>query len=140
MKKSINIINIVVLLLGIVISIAPLASCTTYQTVTDYRYESAQGDYNNKYRGYTRAQIINDMGAPDRIVPVEGQSVILVYEKYKVRRPVDPLGLGIGSYSYERDWYIEFYIGNDSKCYNVKTNKLKAIPYQKTIKKSPWEW
>lgn len=127
-------------LLLVVATSLSLTSCTTYQTVTDYRYESAQNDYNNKYRGYTRTQIINDMGAPNRIVPVEGQSVILVYEEYKVRRPVDPLGLGIGSYSYERDWYIEFYIGSDSKCYNVKTNKLKAIPYQKTIKKSPWEW
>jgi len=59
-----------------------LVSCYTYETVTKYRYESAQDDYNRRYRGYTRSQIINELGAPDRVVPIDGSSVILIYEKY----------------------------------------------------------
>lgn len=72
-----------------------LVSCYTYETVTKYRYESAQDDYNRRYRGYTRSQIINELGAPDRVVPVDSSSVILIYEKYtsSISRPIDPLGL-----------------------------------------------
>ena len=116
-----------------------LVSCYTYETVTKYRYESAQDDYNRRYRGYTRSQIINELGAPDRVVPVDGSSVILVYEKYtsSISRPIDPLGLGIGSYTETRNRiFEEYYIDSNSKCYNVRTNKIKEIPYQETIKKS----
>lgn len=116
-----------------------LVSCYTYETVTKYRYESAQDDYNRRYRGYTRSQIINDYGAPDRIVSIDGSSVILVYEKFSssISRPVDPLGLGLGSYTETKNRiYTEFYIDNNSICYNVRTNRIKEIPYQVTIKKS----
>jgi len=116
-----------------------LVSCYTYETVTKYRYESAQDDYNRRYRGYTRSQIINELGAPDRVVPVDGSSVILVYEKYtsSISRPIDPLGLGIGSYTETRNRiFEEYYIDSNSKCYNVRTNKIKETPYQETIKKS----
>lgn len=124
------------ILLVAFVTIISTGSCYWYETVTDYEYESAESYYNSKYKGYTKTQIVNDYGAPDRVVPIEGQSVILVYETYAVRKPFDPWGLGIGSSTVERTSYVEFYIGNDSKCYKVKTNKLKAIPYQKTIKKS----
>ena len=116
-----------------------LVSCYTYETVTKYRYESAQDDYNRRYRGYTKSQIINELGAPDRVVPVDGSSAILVYEKYtsSISRPIDPLGLGIGSYTETRNRiFEEYYIDSNSKCYNVRTNKIKEIPYQETIKKS----
>ena len=116
-----------------------LVSCYTYETVTKYRYESAQDDYNRKYRGYTKSQIINDFGAPNRIVPIEGSSVILVYEKYitDISQPFDPRGLGIGSYRETKNRiFEEFYIDSNSKCYNVKTNKVNEIPYQETYKKS----
>ena len=116
-----------------------LVSCYTYETVTKYRYESAQDDYNRRYRGYTRSQIINELGAPDRVVPIDGSSVILIYEKYtsSISRPIDPLGLGIGSYTETRNRiFEEYYIDSSSKCYNVRTNKIKEIPYQETIKKS----
>lgn len=119
-----------------------LVSCYTYETVTKYRYESAQDDYNRRYRGYTRSQIINELGAPDRVVPVDGSSVILVYEKYtsSISRPIDPLGLGIGSYTETRNRiFEEYYIDSNSKCYNVRTNKIKEIPYQETIKKSSFD-
>ena len=116
-----------------------LVSCYTYETVTKYRYESAQDDYNRRYRGYTRSQIINELGAPDRVVPVDGSSVILVYEKYtsRISRPIDPLGLGIGSYTETTNRiFEEFYMDSNSRCYNVRTNKIKEIPYQETIRKS----
>lgn len=120
-----------------------LVSCYTYETVTKYRYESAQDDYNRRYRGYTRSQIINELGAPDRVVPIDGSSVILVYEKYtsSISRPIDPLGLGIGSYTETTSRiFEEFYIDSNSKCYNVRTNKIKEIPYQETIKKSIFDY
>lgn len=120
-----------------------LQSCYTYETVTKYRYESAQGDYVRKYKGYTRTQIINEFGAPDRIVPIDGSSVILVYEKYhsSISQPFDPWGLGIGSYTETKSRiFTEFYLDDNSRCYNVKTNKVKEIPYQETIKKSIWDY
>lgn len=120
-----------------------LVSCYTYETVTKYRYESAQDDYNRRYRGYTRSQIINELGAPDRVVPIDGSSIILVYEKYtsSISRPIDPLGLGIGSYTETTSRiFEEFYIDSNSKCYNVRTNKIKEIPYQETIKKSIFDY
>ncbi len=133
MKKN---IFIALALLGMTTS---LVSCYTYETVTKYRYESAQDDYNRRYRGYTRSQIINELGAPDRVVPVDGSSVILVYEKYtsRISRPIDPLGLGIGSYTETTNRiFEEFYMDSNSRCYNVRTNKIKEIPYQETIRKS----
>ena len=133
MKKN---IFIALALLGMTTS---LVSCYTYETVTKYRYESAQDDYNRRYRGYTRSQIINELGAPDRVVPVDGSSVILVYEKYtsRISRPIDPLGLGIGSYTETTNRiFEEFYMDSNSRCYNVRTNKIKGIPYQETIRKS----
>ena len=114
-------------------------SCYTYETVTKYRYECVEDDFNRAYKGCSRTQIINQFGVPDRVVPIEGQAVVLVYESYSVRKPVDPLGLGIGSYKYERDWYTEFYMSNDGLCYLVKTNRIRAIPYQETIKKNFFE-
>lgn len=116
-----------------------LVSCYTTETVTKYRYESVQDDYNYKYRGYTKSQIINEFGAPNRIVPIDGASVILVYEKYtsSISRPFDPWGLGIGSYTETQNRvFAEFYMDNNSKCYNVRTNMIKEVPYQETIKKS----
>ena len=130
------------LLVVIMITTISLVSCYTYETVTDYKYESAEDDYNKTFRGVTRTQIIDALGAPTRIVPIEGASVILVYEKYltSIDQPFDPLGLGIGSSEVRQTRiYEEYYIGNDSKCYNVKTNKINIIPYEKTIKKSFWE-
>ena len=120
-----------------------LVSCYTYETVTKYSYESAQDDYNRRYRGYTRSQIINELGAPDRVVSIDGSSVILIYEKYTswISRPIDPLGLGIGSYTETTNRiFEEFYIDSNYKCYNVRTNKVKEIPYQETIKKSIFDY
>ena len=118
----------------------PLVSCYTYETVTKYRYESAQDDYNRKYKGYTKSQIISELGAPDRVVPIDNSSSLLVYEKYttSIKRPFDPWGLGIGSYTETTDRiFVEFFIDNkSSKCYNVRTNKIKEIPYLDTIKRS----
>ena len=133
MKKN---IVIALALLGMTIS---LVSCYTYETVTKYRYESAQDDYNRIYRGYTKSQIINSFGAPNRIVPIDGSSVILVYETYisSIRQPFDPWGLGIGSYTETTTRiFEEFYIDSNSKCYNVRTNKIKEVPYQETIRRS----
>lgn len=133
MKKN---ILIALVLLGMTTS---LVSCYTYETVTKYRYESAQDDYNRRYRGYTRSQIINELGAPDRVVTIDGNSVILVYEKYtsSISRPFDPLGLGVGSYTKTTNRiYAEFYINSNYKCYNVRTNKVKEIPYRETIRRS----
>lgn len=137
MKKN---IFIVLTLLSVTIS---LASCYTYETVTKYRYESAQDDYNRRYRGYTRSQIINELGAPDRVVPIDDSFVILVYEKYisSISRPIDPLGLGIGNYTETTNRiFEEFYIDSNSKCYNVKTNEIKEVPYQETIKKNIFDY
>lgn len=130
-----------VIMLAIVATIGSLASCYTYETVTNYRYESLEGELNNKYRGYTRTQIINEYGAPERIVPIDASSVILVYESFSssISRPTDPLGLGLGSYRETKERiFTEFYLDNSSKCYKVKSNRVNVIPYQETIKKSAW--
>lgn len=118
-----------------------LVSCYTYQ-VTKYRYESAQEDLNQAYRGASKTQIINNLGAPDRTVPIDGYSVILIYETYttNIKQPFDPWGLGIGSYTATTDrTFVEFYLDGNAKCYNVKTNIVNRVPYQETYKRSVFE-
>ena len=111
-------------------------SCYTYETVTKYEYVSRESEYNQKYLGKTKTQIINVFGAPDRIVQIEGNSVIVIYETISETRYDHFLG-GASYYTYRS--YIEFYLDNNSKCYMVKTNHGKSVPYQETIKKSIFE-
>lgn len=136
--KDIRIKSLIMALMIAVTSMMSLSSCYYYETVTDYDVVPLQNEYNTKFNGCTRSQIINSCGAPNRIVPIDGQSVILVYENYSVsvNEPIDPLGLGIGSTTVDRTRiYAEFYIGNDGRCYNVKTNRSKIVPYTRKEKR-----
>lgn len=109
----------------IIISIALIGLFTSCYT-TKYSYQSLEPEYNSYYKNWTKAQIVNKCGAPDRIMPIEGTSEILVYESYKtLAMSID----GFGFANNKRN-YTEFYIGKDSKCYQVKTNATKAIEYQ----------
>lgn len=79
-------------------------------------------------------QIINSFGTPTRITPVGNGVEVLVYENFTR----STIGLGNitayggynsvnaygNTYSFTNNnrHYVEFYIGSDGKCYQVKTN------------------
>ena len=98
-----------------------LSSCYT----TEYSYVSLEDTYDSYYRNWTKIQIINKFGAPDRIVPIDSPSEILVYETYKAMATnIDGLVFSQG-----RRNYIEFYLDKSSRCYQVKTNAKKEVEY-----------
>ena len=107
-----------------------LTSCYTTNT---YSY-SLEPRYNSTYRGDSKMQIINSLGTPTRITSVGNGVEVLVYENFTR----STIGLGNAtayggynsvnaygnSYSFTNNnrHYVEFYIGSDGKCYQVKTN------------------
>ena len=119
--KDTQIMNIKIKLILISITICLLTSCYT----TQYSYQSLEPEYNSFYKNWTKTQIVNKCGAPDRIMPIEGKSEILVYESYKT------LVMNVDDFGFAKNKrnYTEFYIGKDSRCYQVKTNATKTIEY-----------
>ena len=107
-----------------------LTSCYTTNT---YSY-SLEPRYNSMYRGDSKMQIINSLGTPTRITSVGNGVEVLIYENFTR----STIGLGNAtayggynsvnaygnSYSFTNNdrHYVEFYIGSDGKCYQVKTN------------------
>ena len=128
-KKSFTPKKLRNLLLSVLVS-SLLTSCYTTNT---YSY-SLEPKYNSMYRGDTKMQIINNIGTPTRITSVGNGVEILVYENFTR----STIGLGNAtayggynsvnaygnSYSFSNNnrHHVEFYIGSDGKCYQVKTN------------------
>lgn len=108
-------------------------SCTTT------RYVSVEPEFNQQWVGHTFADIINTFGAPDRQTENGNGGVILIYENFSTSSTTtgDYWGYGYGWYypfhgptyrttvTTDRQ-YAHFYIGEDYKCYLVRTNYLKA--------------
>ena len=132
MKKA---LYIYVFCIIVVLSASLLTSCYT----TQYSYESLEPQYNSYYNNWTKAQIVNQCGAPDRIVPIEGKAEILVYEDYYTRA----MSLDVFDFAKTTRNYTEFYLNKDLKCYQVKTNATQKHEYrekdpEKTIEGVLW--
>ena len=116
--------------LATIICLLTLTSCFTYETYTT----SCEPEYNRLYRNWTKRQVMNKHGAPDRTISVGGNSEVLVYEKFNT------IGLAVEglAVSKRQRRYIEFYFDENDKCYNVKTSdydthETKTFSKGKTI-------
>lgn len=92
-----------------------LTSCYTYETYTT----SLEPEYNRMYRNWTKRQVMNKFGAPDRTYSFGSTSDVLVYEQFNT------VGLAVEglAVSKRRRLYREFYFDENDKCYNVKSNE-----------------
>lgn len=95
-----------------------LSSCYEYQ----YATYSLENEINNKWRNATKQQIIDVWGAPNRIVPIDGNSCVVIYEEYRT----SAMAISGYGFSNQRRVYAEFYIGKDSRCYQVKSNYMRV--------------
>lgn len=116
--------------LAAIICLLTLTSCYTYETYTT----SSEPEYNRLYRNWTKRQVMNKYGAPDRTISVGSNSEVLVYEKFNT------VGLAVEglAVSKRQRRYIEFYFDENDKCYNVKTSdydthETKTFSKGKTI-------
>ena len=101
--------------MAVVCCLATLTSCYTYETYTT----SLEPEYNRMYRNWTKRQVMNKFGAPDRTYSFGSTSEVLVYEQF------NSVGLAVEglAVSKRRRLYREFYFDENDKCYNVKSNE-----------------
>lgn len=106
-----------------------LSSCYT----THYYIKQLEEDYNNTYKYCNKEFIIKEHGTPDRITATNDGGEVIIYEKNARHAATAAEG------DDDRQ-YLEFYMGSDSRCKEVKTNytetiskKLKSKPTRKGI-------
>ncbi len=116
--------------LGFLVICFFLASCYT----TNYYSYSLQDQYNSAYRGCSKAQIINRIGAPSRTTSNGNGGEILIYENFRSTTigTANASAYAYGnsanaygnsySYTFNGRNFAEFYIDNNDRCYQVRTN------------------
>jgi len=98
-------------------ALALFASCSTYQQFG--QYEDPSDYYTREYAGVHRADIVSELGAPDRETPDGQGGVILVYEKYRGSSYM--YSWGYMDYDINKK-FIQFFMDNSDHCYRVYTN------------------
>lgn len=112
--------------LGVLTCLTLLTSCYT----TTYYTHPLQEDYNNTYMYCTAASIIEQLGKPTRVETAADGREVVIYEKIhaaaarKAKTAEDP----------QRE-YLEFYFDKDSRCTDVKTNRVETLSQR--IKSKP---
>ena len=74
--------------------------------------------------GQTYAQIVEEMGAPDRTTPDGKGGTILIYDIYKqyvTSGRITPFSQ-VNANTVEENTYCHFYVNTDNICYQTKTN------------------
>ena len=119
-----------ILLLAVILILSSnlLTSCYTYYTV------SRQSEYNKTYVGKTHNEIVNRLGAPDRQTSDGAGGLILIYESFSSQSIATAHNVNYftgtytpGTTTTTHTDYTHFYINNQNKCYNVKTNHRRGV-------------
>ncbi len=130
MEKSFKLVFVIVCMNALFC----LFSCTT----TKYYSYSLANEYNKAWVGKTKKQIIDNGGAPSRIVNTGEGNQIVIYEDVTVNSFSTNIGgFDIGRTDRNRS-YVEFYINKNGQCYQVKTNHIGT--YSRKEKVSFVEW
>ena len=97
------------------LSLVTFTSCYTYETYTT----PLEPEYNRMYRNWTKREVMNRFGAPDRTFSFGSTSEVLVYEQFNT------VGLAVEglAVSKKRRLFREFYFDENDKCYYVKSNE-----------------
>ena len=96
-------------------------SCTTTHLL------SLNPELDDLFVGQTYAQIVEEMGAPDRTTPDGKGGTILIYDIYKqyvTRGNITPFSQ-VNAKTVEKNAYCHFYVNSDNNCYLTNTNLTK---------------
>ena len=88
------------------------------------RYITATPELQSTWIGKTHADIVRAFGAPSRECSDGADGYILIYESF--RTDYDTWLDGSINSSREHRDFMEFYIGADSVCYDVRSNNKRA--------------
>lgn len=108
------------------------------------RYRSLEEEYNKVWTGRSYAEIVEEFGAPDRIVPDGKDGSIAVYEKFTTTTLTDvDTHFGYFDPDYTTTVssdkiYKQFFIGSDDICYRVKSNEQELDP--KSVRNNRLSW
>jgi hypothetical protein len=97
------------------------------------RYRSLEEEYNKVWTGRSYAEIVEEFGAPDRIVPDGKDGNIAVVDTH--------FGYFDPDYTTtvsSDKIYKQFFIGSDDICYRVKSNEQELDP--KSVRNSRLTW
>lgn len=112
------------------LAVLALSSCSTA-----LKYISLEQSYNETWTGRSHADIVTTYGAPDRVESDGLDGSILVYETIttvsEMRERID--GVYNETVTSEKE-FTHFFIGSDSRCYAVKSNKVEVD--QDSVKRS----
>lgn len=111
-----------------------LSSCTTT------RYVSQEPEWKSLSVGMSHASIVSALGAPDRETTDGRGGKILIYEDYSQTTRGYQANYGYFSVPTSTTTlntsYLQFFIGSDNICYDVKTNyteKQQEFSFGKTL-------
>lgn len=98
------------------------------------RFQALEEEYNKTWTGRSYAEIVEEFGAPDRIVPDGKDGSIAVYEKFTTTTQTD-VNTHFGYFDPDYTTtvssdkiYKQFFIGSDDICYKVKSNEQELDP------------
>lgn len=116
MKKALFLIGIALMMLFI-------SSCRTTYNV------SLQPDLENLFIGRTYAEIIDVLGAPERVTPDGRGGQIIIYEELHLRTDgsMNPWTRSIALATESSKGFMHMYMTDSNVCYQVKTNHEKEV-------------
>lgn len=115
-------------LLPALLCLVSFSSCLT----TKYYLQPSEEDYDSVYKYWNETNIIAEQGQPTRIEPIADGGKIIVYEEYKPLSEdvgLAPTNSGVDLVDANGNvrHYLEFYLGNDGRCYQVKSNRPRLV-------------
>lgn len=106
------------------VSLLVLSSCAT-----SVKYISMEQKYTEQWTGRSHSDIVSTFGAPDRVESDGLDGLILVYEKVTTVSEIKEKYSGVYNETVTTDKeYTHYFIGNDNRCYAVKSNEVEADP------------
>ena len=103
-------------------AVMALSSCSTA-----VKYISLEQSYNDQWAGRSHADIVAEFGAPDRVESDGLNGSILVYETITTVSEVREKYSGVYNRTEKSEKeFTHFFIGEDSRCYTVKSNKVEV--------------
>ena len=112
-----------------------LSSCWSTQ------YIPLQDEYNNEWKGASKKEIILKWGIPDKVLDLEDNESVLVYENTILNQSINGK---VGESSFEVEsvtsgtksnrQYKEFYLDNNKNCYAVRTNEVREIRQSEPVR------
>lgn len=105
---------------SLLLLVATIALVLSSCSVTQYYARPLEQDYNNTYMFWAKANIIEEFGAPARIITDGNGLETLIYER--------PVAVKIQKGATAEGEYLEFHLDEGARCTQVKTNYTEQTP------------